>query len=69
VLPGPAPGPPACVLPGAVASVLANWPARVLARVARIEPVRMSTNEPAIDAVSGSFSTITPSATATAGFT
>ena len=35
----------------------------------RQDEARMSTNEPTIDAVSGSFSTITPSATATAGFT
>ena len=52
-----------------MAWVLARALARVLARVARIEPARMSTNEPTIDTVSGSPSTITPSATATAGFT
>ena len=40
-----------------------------LARVARMEPARMSANAPAMAAVRCSPSTRTPSATATAGFT
>jgi len=41
----------------------------VPARVASTDPVRMSANETTMVTVSGSPRTMTPSATATAGFT